>query len=258
ILHREDPMSQPGESEPGQFQPATATFVSRAPTPPETPTRRPRPVLSWTAALGALVVAILLARTLAAYPLLPLRLSRPSAPADTSQQSGVTFSAQNAQFAAVSMSSPQSGWALGYFDGDGSDPPGPLLLRYGVRDWVRVESPDNQQLFSLAAVSDDEAWPTGTRGIYHYQNGVWSVEYQLPDPSTFLSSIAMVSSDEGWVLGQVSQPDGPNSLVMHRLHGAWIAEQIPYLSKPSPLRAPNNIVLRAIAMRSPTEGWIAG
>src|SRR5262249_12528882 len=186
ILHREDPMSQPGEREPGQFPPATTTLVSPAPIPPETPTRRPRPVLSWTAALGWLVVAILLVRTLVAYPLLPLRLSRPSAPADTSQQSSDTFSAPNMQFTAVSMSSPQSGWALGFFEGDGSDPPGPLLLRYDGREWVRVESPDSQQLFSIAAISDDEAWATGAGGIFHYQGGVWSVEYQPTDPNTFL------------------------------------------------------------------------
>src|SRR5262249_25121693 len=152
------------------LQPASAALLTAAPPPspaaPETPARRPRPLLSWTAALGTLVVMILLARTLVAYPLLPLRIGHPSVPADTSQQSNDTFSAPDVQFTAVSMSSPRSGWAVGYRNGGGqSGAFGPLLLRYDGRGWISTPSPDNQQFFGVLAVSDDEAWATAADGI---------------------------------------------------------------------------------------------
>src|SRR5262249_49955843 len=112
-------MSQPGERERLPLpQAPTAAAPTPPAAPPTTPPRRLRPVLSWTAAAGALVVAILLVRTIVAYPLLPLQLGQPSAPADTSQQSTDTASSPFVQLSAVSMSSARSGWALGFFTGD--------------------------------------------------------------------------------------------------------------------------------------------
>src|SRR5262245_49964666 len=150
---REEPMSQPGEQEPLWLQPATASPPSRAPSAPEAPSPRPRPVFSWAAAVGTVVVAILLVRTLIAYPLLPLRFSHPSVPADSSQQSTDTVSSPFIELSTISMSSPRSGWALGFQNGGDTNASfGPLLLRYSGERWVRMESPDGQQLFSIDAI----------------------------------------------------------------------------------------------------------
>jgi hypothetical protein len=247
-------MSQPGEQEPAPLQPATATLPPAVPPAPPAVAHRPRPLLSWTAALGTLIVAILFFRTLVAYPLLPVRLSHPSPPTDSSQQSTDTASAPDVQFTAISMSSTGSGWALGFSNGSAAPSFGPLLLRYNGHDWERADSPDSQQLFTIAAVSDDEAWATGANGIFHYQDGVWHSDYQLTDANTYLSAIAMVSSDEGWALGTLNGSNGPSPLVLHRLHGVWRPEQIAYFAAPTG----DSIILHALSMRSPTEGWLTG
>src|SRR5690242_12763264 len=73
-------MTQAGDGMPGSGdsqRSAAPPAVAPAAPPVAPPEAAPRPVLSWIAAAGAAIIVILLARTLVAYPLLPVGRGMP-------------------------------------------------------------------------------------------------------------------------------------------------------------------------------------
>jgi len=114
----------------------------------------------------------------------------------------------------------------------------------------------------ISMVSADEGWAVGytvndrdatTRPLMlHYTHGRW-MQVALPaslDPHTSLTSVAMVSADEGWAVGTVPPPaaGGPiKGVLLHYSGGQW--------------RVVSNALagdLVRVRMRTATDGWILG
>jgi len=163
-----------------------------------------RPALSWVAAFGALVVAVMLVRTLVAYPLLPARLAGPAAPTDTpysnegagqgDQGGPPQVNSTTLTIGVVSMSSAESGWAFGHSTYDAS----PVLLRYSSGSWrqrraplpprpTTTSMPSDGSLSSILAVSDDKAWATAGNMVLHFADGTWQTDLASSDPNIFLT-----------------------------------------------------------------------
>lgn len=249
----EDAMTQPGGDEPASHD----TTIPPLPAMPRAMEERRRPVISWLAVAGVLIVGILLVRTVVAYPLLPIRggLVAATATPGLTQAGGAQSSAQAPQVSApgynlygVSMSSPTNGWAVG-FDGSGSAP-SPVLLRYTGDRWTRAQAPIADSLFSIVALADDDAWASSSSGILHYSGGRWALDYAAPDQSAIYTHLAMLSDDEGWAVGESTSGAGSAAVILHRRGGAWTPEEVPALS--------GSVNLRGISMRSPYEGWVVG
>jgi hypothetical protein len=231
------------------------------PPPPPEPAgeQRTRPVLSWIAAGGALVVAVLLLRTLAAYPLLPLRLSFGQGGTPTNQPGQVVTVQDDSgvpglSLTSVAMSSAQSGWATGFLENETANgSAGLLLLRYNGVDWSRMEVPGGIGLAAVVATGDDEAWAASDLGtILHYIGGVWSVAYaEQQANSMYFNSLAMISPIEGWAVGGRSDSTSESSLLLHYANGGWTPETIPSF--------PQTNYLRSVSMtRDGREGWAVG
>jgi hypothetical protein len=112
-------------------------------------------------------------------------------------------------------------------------------------------------------IGDTYSAPTGTQPsnsealILHYHNGQW---LRVPPPSnaflgvpnTLLSSISMLSVDEGWAVGYGYPPSRgnavPSSFILHYTGGRWARDG-------GLLR---NVALDQVQMLSPTDGWASG
>ncbi len=112
----------------------------------------------------------------------------------------------------VQMFGPDAGWMFAWTNSqrDPNDPASRaavVILRYLGGVWTQIPAPnvkDSTEMFSLSAVSGDEAWigatdyaTTALTTLFaHYINGAWSIW-----PKTFpgvTESIAMTSPTDGW------------------------------------------------------------
>jgi hypothetical protein len=227
---------------------------------------QPRPALSWLALGAALLIVVLLARTLIAYPLVPLRLSlggsAPPAPTlvTTQQNSGVP----NLNLQNVVMLSATDGWAIG--SNDGFDPSTgayqfqPLLLYWNGVDWSSVANlPGDGGISALAALPGGYLWLAEGNTIYQYLGGSWypaSVGSYDPssDEYTNISTIDMLSPSEGWAAGYVSNSDGETGTILRYHDGGWT----PQMAN-APPASTGSSVLRGLSMaRDGSEGWAVG
>jgi len=134
----------------------------------------------------------------------------------------------------VQMFGPDAGWLFAVI-GTSQDPNNPesrtgvVILRYLNGAWTQIATPAvpvTTQIFSLSAVSADEAWVVGTdygnpstltTVFAHYINGSWSLW-----PKTFpgvTQQFTMLSPSNGWAFDSES---GPNSNALLHYDGtAW-------------------------------------
>ncbi len=187
----------------------------------------------------------------------------------------------------IAMASPDEGWAVGNTHSDTG-----LILHYSQGQWTEVPSPTKEFLLGVTLISPAEGWAVGSHGaILHYLNGVWSVyTTAIPLESTQppaagvdltpygLSSISMVSPDEGWAVGNTSpyymidasgtpisgNTAGVQPIILHYLHGRWTPQPLPdfqHSTLCTTLAGPGacaNIALSSISMVSAQEGWAVG
>jgi hypothetical protein len=139
---------------------------------------------------------------------------------------------------------------------DGNEPA--VFLHYDGQRWSKIDPHmANAWLASMAFVSPDEGWAVGTLPnnqwgsayevgglILHYINGVWQQQELFKNPlsqSLFsFYSVAMVSSNEGWAVGD-------EGVILHYHNGAW-----------GEFQNPTGQTLYSVVMVSPDEGWAVG
>lgn len=141
------------------------------------------------------------------------------------------------------------------FDGDAPE----MIVHFDGTHWTRqAVHLGNSRLSGIALLPSGEGWmvggsPGGTGPhpagpsyglILHYDHGTWKQQAVIPAPAGnpffILSSVAMLSSNEGWVVG-------PNGTILHYQSGGWT--QVP---------SPTTKDLRSVVMLSPAEGWAVG
>ncbi|HEV2238364.1 MAG TPA: hypothetical protein VGR57_17015 [Ktedonobacterales bacterium] len=127
----------------------------------------------------------------------------------------------------IQMFGPNAGWMFAWTNIP-RDPSNPasraevLVLRYQQGVWTPIAAPavtPTTELFSLSAVSADEAWMVGTEYgtnnlttlFAHYTNGGWSLW-----PKTFpgvTERLTMLSPTQGWAFDSDAQGGGSDSLL---------------------------------------------
>jgi len=135
---------------------------------------------------------------------------------------------------AIEMVSPDEGWAVGE---EG-------LFHYHNQIWERMPMPEGVdfQDFNfggLSIVNGNEVWAVG-KSIVRYKGGEWDVMMAKVEEGDSLLAISMVSSDEGWAVGDKGR-------IMHYQAGQW-----------QEVASPTKKRLMGVAMTSPEEGWAVG
>src|SRR6266851_1863537 len=129
-------------------------------------------------------------------------------------------------------------------------------------------------LKSISMDSSSDGWAVGeisgkpNHVLFHYHTGQWTIVKPLaegtvlmPGIHTTLQSVSMISSTEGWAIGNTSIPQGkpiregqttsmsvqPAGVLLHYLNGNWIAVTIYAWAD-----------LLQISMQSATLGWLLG
>ncbi|HEX8036315.1 MAG TPA: hypothetical protein VF510_20825 [Ktedonobacterales bacterium] len=143
----------------------------------------------------------------------------------------------------ISMLSSTDGWA----SGGGSSTDAAALLHYSGGHWISVKAPGQGEIDQLTMLTPHDGWAiqyapivqgsTITTSLLHYDGTAWST---VDTGGVSLTSLAMLSSSEGWAAGQ----DG---VIAHFHNGTWTRW---------PTTAPGD--LHNITMASPTEGWMTG
>jgi hypothetical protein len=278
------------------------------PSPPRRLPTRPRVNLS---GLAAAVAAVLVIVTLSVL-LFGARLGfGPGGPSGPPQYS---FPGTKGVFAAVSMASPDEGWALGQvltnWDGhsalhevtfyhykDGKWTPvnvqttedfreggvsgfnGSIsmdsatdgwaiasnynrfeaLFHYSDGQWHEVQGP---QLYKVQAVSPHSAWalpgwafegePSGSVGVMHFDGNSW-VEQPIAGVAGGVGArpvdLNMLSDQDGWALLALNANQSEYALARYH-NGSWTVQ--------SSFSADQFADYTALAMISPTEGWVLG
>ncbi len=158
----------------------------------------------------------------------------------------------------ISMVSAHDGWAVGSH----------FMAHFDGTRWALVDTPVTRHtdaadidLKSVKMISPDEGWAVGNselrdqqssniisqKGIIlHYSKGAWSIVKTVP---LILRGLAMVSANEGWVVGSVwtSKTD-----FLHYTNGKWIPVAQP---QNAPQDAGGVQPVASIAMASAAEGW---
>jgi hypothetical protein len=167
-----------------------------------------------------------------------------------------SFSGANQAIRAIGMTSGGEGWAL-------LDNATGNLVRYSGGKWRvagTLDAPDLTKnysaLTSLSLLSASDGWAVGGHYIAHYDGQQWKL---VDSPAAKredveLQRVAMVAPGEGWAVGHVTNANDPNrtslntlSGIILRCHdGAWSVVDTP------------SMVLGALAMVSPSEGWAGG
>lgn len=220
----------------------------------------PRYIFSGVASIAALLVLVLLVRSLAAYHVAPLGVVAQATQTPTDTPPAADAPAQAAIYGpynlmSVAMASGDDVWAVGsdYNHADQSSHISVFLHFDGVT-WKRAPTTFDYPMMSVYMLPSGEGWAVGGNAILHYTGGQWTV-HTLDNSGQYemLNAITMVSPGEGWAVGATSDNQtGLHSLILHYLHGQWKPVSVPY-DKGAALGS-----LRAISMSSPDDGWIVG
>ncbi|MGZ3637040.1 MAG: WD40/YVTN/BNR-like repeat-containing protein [Ktedonobacterales bacterium] len=218
---------------------------------------RPRYIFSGIAAIAALLMLVLLVRSLAAYHMAPLGVvakathTPTSAPPATAAVQTAIYSQYNLM--SLAMVSANDVWAVGsdYNRSDQSSHVSVFLHFDGVT-WKRVPTTFDYPMTSIFMLPSGEGWAAGGNAILHYTAGRWVVDtLDQSEQYEILNAITMVSSDEGWAVGAAGDGQNiPHALILHYLHGRWtrthVSEDV------------SHVTLRAISMLARDDGWIVG
>lgn len=241
----------------------TTTQVDAPPpmmVPPPFIAGRPRYIFSGVASIAALLMLVLLARSLAAYHVAPLGVVAKARNTATVTRPATDGAAQLAVYGpynlmSLAMASANNVWAVGsdYNHNDTSSHIS-VLMHFDGATWKRVPTTFDYPLTSVCMLPSGEGWAVGGNAILHYTGGRWTV-HTLDHSGQYetLNAITMVSPEEGWAVGATSDNQtGLHSLILHYVHGQWTQVSVPN-DKGAALGA-----LRAISMVSPDDGWIVG
>lgn len=130
----------------------------------------------------------------------------------------------------IHMITADEGWAIGTTFGRIHNHVGSIgvILHYIDGTWRKEESLDDLELAGIYMVSATDGWivgenqsnaeadgtpqaPTLSSLILHYQNGKWN---KVASPTKYrLSSVYMVSANEGWAVG--------DDIILHYQNGTW-------------------------------------
>lgn len=250
--------------------------------------RKSRRLISEVAAIAAVLLIAMLARTL-----FGVLKSSPGSP-------NLGKGTQTELFS-ISMVSPDEGWAVGgqtwYAENDPN--PGTMVLyHYKNGQWTPTYIPFNDPnwpdsaypvLRSVSMVSADDGWAVGatTNGsiegfFLHYDGTTWHIVKPIISPSeerdlapnnvgkvpafTDISQVQMLAADDGWaVSGDSSQHGG--WAIYHYNGTSWrsvpVADpschQVPPANIPAVSATPDfDCAFTGIAMSSLDEGWAVG
>jgi hypothetical protein len=151
------------------------------------------------------------------------------------------------ELSGVSMVSPTEGWAVGRVGaaGQSTDQYRGLVLHYKDGKWTPESNPTGpgQYLTAIDMVSTTEGWAVGNDTILHYSNGAWQSDLAPGMHVDALSSISMVSSTEGWAVGGGLGP----AIMLHYEGGQWHNVSVP-----------SSKALWKVQMLSASDGWAVG
>lgn len=163
----------------------------------------------------------------------------------------------------INMLSATEGWAIGYGSPLGQDV-GTVVLHYANGRWEQTDYFPTYQLESLYMVSPQEGWAVGAGRrpsadnrrvmiILHYKDGEWQDAKIAPSAAGLasLSSVYMVSEQEGWAVG-IAEGNG-SSPVLHYKDGLWSLAEV---STPEDARDLRD--MRGLHMASAEAGWAVG
>lgn len=231
--------------------------------------RRP---FSAVAVVGAAVVLILLAHTLATGDFAPLRLGGVRhgvnngvlvGPQQQQQPQNARLPApipgelnlQSARLTAIAGTSPSDIWLAGEYDGGSGAGAQEFLLHYDGVQWSRAADQAQQSISDISMVAPDDGWAVAGSAILHYSGGAWQVFGQQPPgvaPGGYMQSVSMSSPDDGWIVGALpangNSPVG--SLLLHYTGGQWTPYTRPSLAL--------NTNLFSVSMYAPNDGWAVG
>jgi len=139
----------------------------------------------------------------------------------------------------IEMLSSDYGWAGGY---------GGLLAFWNGVTWASVSSPVTTRIFDIAIISESDAWAITADSILQWNGVYWNIHTSFPEVD-FLTSISMVSSTEGWIVGINYGFDGyiVDAPFIHWDGNAWTKYSYSL-----------DIALNSVKMLSADSGWAVG
>ncbi|MEO8971363.1 MAG: hypothetical protein ABI406_07175 [Ktedonobacteraceae bacterium] len=159
-------------------------------------------------------------------------------------------------------------WAVGY-DANTTGPTQTLIEHWNGSSWSVVSSPNpaslNNELFSVTAVSTSDVWAVGfisdttasgpvDQALIEHWNGTrWSVVTSSGpgSSSSHLSSVAAVSSNNVWAVGDYMNSDGSSGTLIEHWNGtSWLV-----VTSPNP---GSGSALTGVAAVSATDVWAVG
>jgi photosystem II stability/assembly factor-like uncharacterized protein len=164
---------------------------------------------------------------------------------------------------------PNDGWAVGNASvSDGVTPNEPTIYHWNGFAWTKgVAIGTTNNLNSVFMINSGDVWavgggprPTASCSsplcpiILHFTGGSWNTI--TPPPGSYtLKSIFMVSSTEGWAVGEQVAPSYPQGIILHYTVsggvGTWAIFPAP--SSPAAVRG-----LNSVFMLNQNEGWAVG
>ncbi|HYP39271.1 MAG TPA: hypothetical protein VEX13_02840 [Chloroflexia bacterium] len=112
------------------------------------------------------------------------------------------------------------------------------------------ESARTADLLAIHMLNPSEGWAIGEEVILHFTSstGTWEPQHM---PGGRPRDVDMLTSDDGWIVGDTFSPNGIAQYILHYDGTAWsTVEGIPSDGQ--------GYVLTAIDMVSPTDGWAVG
>lgn len=172
---------------------------------------------------------------------------------------------------------PNNGWAVGNASTTGTNEP--TIYHWNGFVWTKgVGIGVQNNLNSVFMVNGNDAWTVGGGNthttascsvvpcpvILHFTGGAWNT-LAPPPGSYFLNSVFMVSSNEGWAVGEQSVPPfaclpsltmcTTAGIILHYTStggvGTWAIFPAPASPAPTP-------PLKSVFMLGPNEGWAVG
>ncbi|GEM_PF-1824886 len=179
----------------------------------------------------------------------------------------------------IKMVSATDGWASGVTESP-NDPA--LILHYNGNSWQLQSNlilpqisytsdlqpqPDGE-VWALAEMSSDinppvadsgTAAPIDASALLYYDGHQWHEQDTVPNVS--FHDLEMISSQEGWMLGDGTTANGVggSSFLFHYTHGHLMSQPVQQLIQQiAGIPADSTDILTSLAMASPSDGWIIG
>ncbi|HEX6123608.1 MAG TPA: hypothetical protein VFY89_10630, partial [Ktedonobacterales bacterium] len=203
-LHDLHDLDHHATPERGTTSPRAATAAASTAHP-----QRLRTTLSGVGSLAAVLLIAVLAQLLFASH------GRPSVPGRTGSQVGpgdpggtptptviaVTPGTYQA-LSAISMVSPEEGWAAGVATNYAvkNAPWSTLLYHYHQGQWTSEQAPNVGMVTAIQMLSPTDGWITGQQGLLRYDGASWQPVSLGPLTMSNFGPLQMLSADDGWLV----------------------------------------------------------